>query len=254
MTGLEISSSEPATVRVGRGKPCRHSGVLLGGLALLLGLIFGLQQFSHWDARGAGRLLSLAEHLPSSVSGWRGEDRPMANTEALAGMVKEVLNYDDAILRTYHRNNQEFSVFLAYWQAGKMPARTVAFHIPDKCWVAAGWVRVAADYDYRREWGNRPLAPAQYREFVDGTMRQHVIYWHIYNGQAIRYNPNGSPSDLSMLTDLLRRGLRQKGEQYFIRIASASPIETLWAEPGFQDILELIAPLGPGLNSTVEQF
>ena len=68
------------------------------------------------------------------------------------------------------------------------------------------------------------------------------------------YNPDGSPGDLTILTDLWERGLHQKGEQYFIRISSRTRLEQLWEEDGFQEILELMAPLGPGLNPAIERF
>jgi hypothetical protein len=135
-----------------------------------------------------------------------------------------------------------------------MPSREVAFHIPDKCWVAAGWKRTAASYAFQRDSEAGRLAPAQYREFEMPGQRQHVLYWHIFNGRTIVYNPDGSPSDLSMLTDLYRRGRRQRGEQYFIRVASPAPLDQLWPDEGFQEILGLIAPLGPGLHPDVDHF
>jgi hypothetical protein len=249
MTGSAISSSESAPVRPGSA-----DRLLLAWLGVLLAALVGLQQVPASGPAGAPRVLALAEYLPRGVAGWRAEDLPMAGTEALAGVVQEVLNYDEAVLRAYRRDGREFTVFVAYWRAGKMPARSVAFHIPDKCWTAAGWSRTYADYEYRRAAAGAPLAPGQYREFVHAGARQHVVYWHVFGDRAIRYNPDGSPTDLSMLTDLLRRGFRQKGEQYFIRIASESPLDGLWSDAGFQDVLELVAALGPGLNPGVEQF
>jgi len=252
VTGPAPSSCDvPAAARARSG-----SGriLLLAVLAFLLVSAFVLQVLPYPETPVVRRDLPLPAYLPSDVAGWHGEDRPLAGTEALADAVKSTLDYDEAILRCYRKGSQEFTVYIAYWQPGKTASRDVAFHIPDKCWVSVGWKRAAADYDFRRALDGRPLAPAQYREFEQAGELQHVIYWHIFNGRAIVYNPDGSPSDLSMVTDLLRRGLRQKGEQYFIRIASSTPLDELWTDPGFRRVLEAVAPLGPGLHAVVDRF
>jgi hypothetical protein len=77
---------------------------------------------------------------------------------------------------------------------------------------------------------------------------------NLVTGVAGFFASRTSASDLSMLTDLLRRGLHQRGEQFFIRISSPGNLDALWADRGFQDVIELIAPLGPGLQASVEQF
>ncbi len=227
---------------------------LLAVLSLVLVTAFVLQALPYPQVPVVKRDIPLAAYLPMDIDGWHGEDRPLAGTESLAGAVKSTLDYDEAIFRSYRDGTREFTVYIAYWRAGKTASRDVAFHIPDKCWVSVGWKRTAADYCFRRTLDGRILAPAQYREFEQPGDRQYVIYWHIFNGRAIIYNPDGSPSDLSMITDLLRRGLRQKGEQYFIRIASSTPLDDLWTDPGFQRVMELVAPLGPGLHAGVDQF
>lgn len=197
---------------------------------------------------------SLGEYLPRSSRDWRGEDEPIADTEALRGAVNNVLNFDDGVLRKYRRGSDEFSVWVAYWKPGKMPSREIAFHIPDKCWTAAGLKRTAANYSYVRCCGGQPLSPGQYREFEAPSVHQYVVYWHIFDSRTIIYNPDGSPSDLSMLTDLWRRGLRQRGEQFFIRISSPLDLDLLWNDPGFQEVIELLASLGPGRRQEIVQF
>jgi hypothetical protein len=135
-----------------------------------------------------------------------------------------------------------------------MPAREIAFHVPDQCWVSVGWTQSAADYHYQREFEGHLLAPAQFRQFDGPNGHQYVIYWHILNGRAIVYSADGTHSQMTTLRALLRFGLRHKGEQYFIRIASQGPLDDLWNDEGFQEIMELIAPLGPGLDSNVERI
>lgn len=255
MLATKAYESEVVPV-AGRNLPARnsHRYIFPVILAALLLTAVGLQLLPYPKSVVIERAQPLAEYLPKEIFGWQAEDRPLAATEAVAGAVKKILNYDEALLRYYRKGGQEFAVYVAYWQAGKMPSREIAFHIPDKCWPTAGWKRTAADYHYQKSLDGRLLAPAQYREFEQAGKKQYVIYWHIYDGRTIIYNPDGSPSDLSMLTDLRRRGLRQKGEQYFIRISSPIPLDQLWDEEGFQEILRRIAPLGPGLHSTVERF
>jgi hypothetical protein len=234
------------------GNNPRRENLLVIGLIGLLAAVVLVQFAPSSRATVLKPNLPLADYLPTAMAGWQGVDKPLAETEALAGTVKSILNYDDTILRVYKRGGEEFTVYVAYWKPGKMPAREVAFHIPDKCWTAAGMTRTAANYCYQQEFDRKPLAPAQYREFDAGGARQNVFYWHIFDGHTIIYNPDGSPSNLSMLTDLWRRGLKQRGEQFFIRISSPHEFDALWRDPGFLEIIELLAPLGPGLSSAVE--
>jgi Protein of unknown function (DUF3485) len=246
MNGPARSGSDPATRPAPRG--------LLLLLAAALALAVGLQLLPYPAAVTVPRDTPLADYLPLQAGGWIGEDRPIAETEALVGAVQETINYREALLRAYRKDAVEFTVYLAYWEPGRMSSREIAFHIPDKCWTSVGWKRTAADYHDRRDLAGLELAPAQFRIFEAGEQRQHVLYWHIFNGRTILYNPDGSPGDLTMLTDLLHRGLRQKGEQYFIRIASNTPLENLWPDRGFLEIMELVAQLGPGLTSEIDYF
>ena len=229
-------------------------GILLVGLALLLTTAVALQVMPCPQPAAVTRDAPLTDYFPREVAGWHGEDRPPAETEAQVAVVKKVLNYDETLLRVYRKGDQEFSVYVSYWRPGKMPARELASHVPDVCWVAVGCTQSAADYHYQREFEGHLLAPAQYRVFDTLNGRQYVIYWHILNGRAIVYSTNGSLSQLTTLSALFRHGLDHKGEQYFIRIASRSPLDDLWNDEGFQEIMEFIAPLGPGLDAGVESL
>ncbi len=228
--------------------------VLLVGLALLLAAAVALQVMPGTEAAVVRRDAPLADYFPRDLVGWHGEDRPPAETEAQIARVRRLLNYDETLLRIYRKGGQEFSLYVSYWQPGKMPAREIAFHVPDKCWVSAGWTECAANHDYQRLFEGHLLAPAQYREFDAQSGHQYVIYWHVLNGRVIVYSDDGTHSQLTTLSALLRHGLGHKGEQYFIRIASQSPLDALWSDEGFQEIMELVEPLGPGLDSRVERF
>jgi len=236
------------------GRLGRTRGALLAWLAALLVAATVLQILPSRDSNVVKRGVPLAEYFPREMDGWHSEDRPLAETPEQVKAVEKILQFDEAILRIYRKGDQEFSVYVAYWRPGKMPAREIAFHVPDQCWVSVGWKERAAAYHYQREFEGRLLAPAQYREFDGLNGRQYLLYWHILNGRAILYSPDGTHSQLTTLNALFRHGLSHKGEQYFIRIASRGSIDELWNEDGFQEIMELIAPLGPGLESTVERF
>ena len=244
--------SDQATAR--RAPVSRLQGVLFAWLVLVLVIAVVLQVLPGRDSVVIKRELQLADYFPREMAGWRGEDRPLAETQAQLTRVNKLLQFDEALLRVYRMAGQEFSVYVAYWKPGKMPAREIAFHVPDQCWVSVGWRERAADFHYQREFEGRRLAPAQYREFEAGNEVQHVLYWHILNGRAIVYSADGAHSQLTTLNALFHHGLSHKGEQYFIRIASAMPLDELWNDEGFQEIMELIAPLGPGLQSTAENF
>lgn len=195
---------------------------------------------------------ALAEYLPKHVGNWVSKDLPLAGTEAMDGKVEEILRFDDAILRQYRQGGREFTVYIAYWRPGQISSREVAFHIPDKCWVFNGWKREFVDIDYRCTVGGNPVSAAQYRIFSSSGGKQHLIYWHVYDGRVILYRPDDSPSDLTMLTDLLKRGLRQRGEQYFLRVASSTPLSELWLDSGFQEVISRVVQLGPDSAQEIE--
>ncbi|HEY9154658.1 MAG TPA: exosortase-associated EpsI family protein [Opitutaceae bacterium] len=225
---------------------------LVALLTTLLAIAVGLQFVSPNHKAVVARSASLDLYLPAQTAGWESEDHPLGDTENLSAVVKTTLNYDEALLRTYHKGPRQFTVYIAYWAAGKMSSREVAYHTPDICWPAAGWERIQSNEAYPVP--GFKFAPAQYREFVLNGQQVQVLFWHTYDGKTIAYDPNGRPSRASMLTDLMSRGLAQKGEQYFIRITSPKGFEDLWNDDGFREVMELIGPLGPGLSNRLEGF
>lgn len=229
----------------------RERSVLIT-LLLLLPLACVLQLIASPDSAPFKRQRPLAEYFPTTIAGWTGEDRPLGETESVSKTALKLLNYDEAFQRVYRKNGKEFVVYVAYWKAGKVPARDVAFHTPDQCWVGVGWKRMAIDYRYQPAFEGHLLAPAQYREFDSPGDRVYVLYWHILNGQSIVYSADGPPSQIATIKELFRHGYAHKGEQYFIRLSSEIPPNLLWTDEGFQSILELIAPFGPGFVSKAD--
>lgn len=228
---------------------------LLSILGLLTALSCGALQFAHFPLLAVvARNTSLTNYFPEQMSGWQSEDRSLAETEAVAEEVERILQYDEYVYRSYKKDGREFSLYVCYWKPGKMPSREIAFHIPDKCWPTAGWERTSVTHDFKFSHPPVPLGPGQLRAFTQKGHTQHVLYWHIFSGRILVYNRDGSPGDLTIFTDLLKLGLKLRGEQYFIRISSPEPLETLAEDDGFQQILELVAPLGPGIDPTLLEF
>jgi hypothetical protein len=180
----------------------------------------------------------LKNSLAAEPVGWTVIDQPIADTAEMQKAVGELLNYDDAILRSYRRGGQQFDVYAAYWRPGKMSERLVAGHSPDVCWVAAGWSMIA------KESPATPLAlgtwapsAGQYRVFRDarGAMRW-VVFWHVAGGRRVDYG-QGVPPWWTVFSDLAARGFNQRSSQYFVRVSANVPWEELNGDEGFRRVL-----------------
>lgn len=141
--------------------------------------VFALQFLPLPEATRVPRTASLAEFFPTTMNGWTAKDLPLAETEATVDQVEKILRFDEFVFRSYQKQGVEFSVYVAYWEPGRIAAREVAFHIPDKCWVAAGWKRQSATYDHTVSVAGEELAPAQLRQFSLSGNLQNVMYWHV---------------------------------------------------------------------------
>jgi hypothetical protein len=235
-------------------KPSRAQLGLAVTLAAGLAFAVGLQWLG---ARANGGPYTppppLAKILPENPAGWVSLDRPIADSEEMKAAINEQLNFDDGIFRIYSRGGEFFAVYAAHWAPGKMPKKSIATHTPDVCWNGNGWVR-QRDAErqpltdggtlgdaVRRSVAQAGLLPAQFRIFgSDGTdLRgtQHLVFWHIYGGEAISYDTGSEPPWYAMFSDLKKDGLGQRKEQWFVRIGSGIPLPQLWADPGFQAVL-----------------
>jgi hypothetical protein len=176
--------------------------------------------------------------LPAELAGWTAVDQPIAETAEMQRAVGELLNYDDAILRSYRRGGQQFDVYAAYWKPGKMSERLVAGHSPDVCWVAAGWSMVTKDAPAEPlALGSWAPSAGQYRVFRDGrgAMRW-VVFWHVAGDRRIDYG-QGVPPWWSVFSDLGKRGFGQRSSQYFVRVSANVPWEELNGDEGFRAVL-----------------
>jgi len=185
----------------------------------------------------------LIKQLPKAPTGWLSTDQPIASTPEMQKAVNEMLNYDEAVFRTYSSNGISFSVYAAYWSPGRFHPRLISIHTPDVCWVGNGMTQVKADYNYQLKIDSQTLWHGQYREFTANGIQTNVVYWHILNGKPSGYaeGPNSLSQDFfaTMWRDM-HEGI---GEQYFIRISSDSSIEKCIKEPVFTQILQHFGPI-----------
>ena len=220
---------------------------LVIGLTALLGVGVGLQLvFSLREEPKAESRLRLAELIAKSASDWVVTDEPIGMTEAVSEAALKTLNLDDFVYRRYRRGGVSFTVYAAYWAAGKMPTRLVASHTPDRCWTENGMRCVDLKFKQTYEVKGRPLLPADWRVFVSGEARTQVVYWHLVEGKLYDSGDrfNAVPHPLLWWKDTLEQATYGSREQLFVRVAAEVPLEQIWSDPGFQDVMESVAKLG----------
>ena len=139
-------------------------------------------------------------------------------------------------------------MYVAYWGAGKMPTRLVASHTPDRCWTENGWRCLAMKFKQRQNFGTVALQPAEWRLFEPplGGAPVYVLYWHLVDGRIYDYGErfNNVPSPVRWWKDAVEQALHGSQEQYFIRLTSSEPLENLWNDPGFAQVLTGLSQLG----------
>jgi hypothetical protein len=191
----------------------------------------------------------LAQAVPLALSGgWTGKDVPLGANEFLSNEVGKVLNYDAVLNREFSRGGETFGVYVAYWGAGKMPTRLVASHTPDRCWTENGWRCLAMKFKQPEIFEGAVLQPAEWRIFEPplGGSPTYVLYWHLVEGHAYDYGDrfNNVPSPVLWWKDAVQQAVLGSREQYFIRLTGNEPLETLWSDPGFAEVLRGLGRLG----------
>jgi hypothetical protein len=86
------------------------------------------------------------------------------------------------------------------------------------------------------------LPAAEYRLFTSGEVRQHVWFWHLYDGAAITQRDPRSARELLALA--WRYGFRKNGDQLFVRVSSNRPWNTIAGEPLMAGIFANLRSLG----------
>lgn len=225
--------------------PSSGRRVLLGGsMVLLLGAIALVIYGGHRPMRRTfhghvADLLPTAADLP----GWTIQELPIADTPEMQKKVGEVLNFDDGAFCIYTHGTDRLSVYIAYWTPGRMSSRLVAGHTPDVCWVNGGWKVDAAESGAELAvdisgpgtpqrasvQAVTPLLPAEERTMSKDGATEYVAFWHRVGDEIVSYRTHGLPPWYAAFGDMLRRGLDQRQEQFFIRISSNRPVSE-WPE------------------------
>ncbi|MCX6953074.1 MAG: exosortase-associated EpsI family protein [Verrucomicrobia bacterium] len=179
-----------------------------------------------------GKVINL---LPSAPAGWARSEKIIAETPEIKQAVAELLNYKDAVLVDYTQGRRRVSVYIAYWEPGRMSQRLVAGHTPDVCWVANGWKKETAAHLRPPSQIAVERLMAQDRVFTFGEQTEYVWYWHIV-GNQVRPPSDGHKPWHQWFSDLLSYGLNQRQEQFFVRISSNEPLDADLNQPLFAHI------------------
>ncbi len=88
------------------------------------------------------------------------------------------------------------------------------------------------------------LKPAQAGTYEIAGNVQHVLFWHLHHGELVAYNTGKQPPWYAGLTDLWHGGFNQRGEQFFIRIASNVPMTEAIKTDALRNALQALGPIG----------
>jgi hypothetical protein len=239
------------------------SRILMGGIAALLVAAVGFVVLGEALKPKQSFTGALQGTFPSAgeLSEWSVRFLPVAESAEMQRAVGEMLNFDQAAYAQYINGPTEVSLYAAYWSPGKMSHRLIAVHTPDVCWLGAGWERMEG-YQTRLEllvgqWratraAQRPELkvteslnlqpvgrfPWEYRKFRLAERTEYVVFLHLVGGRALGYGVEGVPPWYSVIGDLLDRGLRQREEQFFVRISGNRPLPELLATEPVRQFLQ----------------
>lgn len=200
----------------------------------------------------AGKLI---QRLPETVGSWVGREESLGPSEFVAAQAERILNFDDYAYRIYRRGNQTLGVYIAYWEAGRMPTHKVASHTPDRCWTENGWRCDDMRFSVPVAFHGVELKPAQWRQFTPPGRAgdtQFVLFWHTVGDELYDYGDrfNARPHPVKWLRDSLAYAVKGSQEQFFIRLTSDQPVEEVLKDPSLAPLMEVLAELGLRLPGT----
>ncbi len=202
----------------------RRGVLLFLGAVLFLAMVVGIVGSRLTPVRSYR--MSLRSLFPDSaiLRGWEVRRQPVAETLEMQRAVGEILSFTDAEFAHYSNGGLRVSVFLAYWEPGRMSHRLVAGHSPDVCWVGGGWsLRSTESVVVTTAAIIGDAMPFEYRVFELNGQAEYVIFCHLLGGEPMTYRTLGRPPWHAMFSDLFTLGLRQREEQFFVRISSNRP-------------------------------
>jgi hypothetical protein len=172
-------------------------------------------------------LLPRADDLPH----WSLTYSPVAETAEMQRAVGEILNFDDAVHAIYTSGDMHVAIYAAYWSPGKMSHRLVAGHTPDVCWVGGGWTPQVLPKSVDYSVAGLGTLPLEHRVYRLRERTEHVVFCHLIGGKAMSYGTAGLPPWYAAFSDLFTKGMRQREEQFFVRISSNRPWEEFQETP-----------------------
>lgn len=180
----------------------------------------------------------LEDILLDELPGWEVKDMDLAESEEMQERVAQILNYTQAIYRTYRRGSTEVGVYVGYWAPKTMPVRQVNAHTPDVCWVLNGWSVEDRQFAVAYEAQGDSLRPAEVRQMEKQNHTLYVAYWHVIGDRTYVNRSVNIWNRMQPIQSLFRYGLHQQEAQFFIRISSNRPLDEIWDDAGFQQIIE----------------
>ena len=224
----------------------KRGSLMLPALVLVFGVAMQGVQIFRETPKPRGPHLTRA--VPLDLPGWSGREVPLGPSEFISSEVEKVLNYDEVLYREYSRSGGSFGVYVAYWGAGKMPTRLVASHTPDRCWTENGMRCLQMKFKQPEVFEGAALQPAEWRVFEPpaGGNPVYVLYWHLVEGRTYDYGDrfNDVPDPFLWWKDAVQQAVLGSREQYFIRLTSSEPLENIWSDPGFAEVLRGLGRLG----------
>lgn len=206
---------------------------LLLATGLILSLALGLSFWAGLQSEDDEPWAPLVSRLPMSVNGWRGEDVPLGETEAVRSAV-EKLNYDDYIYRVYRKDGKEVFVYAMFWRQGSVSVREMAGHTPDGCWTAGGAKYCAPIERKGFTLGNQPTLAGEARAFAfPNGSRVNVVWWHLWGGKLVdrNYSDRNIMPMLRETWEWLVRNKGRKRDQLMVRIHGTDSLDQLVLTP-----------------------
>ena len=193
----------------------------------------------------------LAQLVPANFGAWEAEDLPVSESREMTARVENLLKYDDVLSRLYKGPGIQLSLYVAYWNAGKIPVHEVGVHTPDTCWVVNGWKCTDRKSNCRKNVNGKPLKPFEYGKYTKDGHTEYVIFWHLVGDwtnhikyEGWRNGLRGRIERLPFLFESFKKfGFNQRREQLFIRLSSSQPFSDLWSDPEFEEFIQKMAPL-----------
>jgi exosortase len=214
------------------------------GVGAALVLVFALDTHRRSTANASDPAPDLAQLVPAQFPGWE-----KVTTDDLSPFTAE-LQTDHLIERNYFHGAapgpSQITIYLAYWEPGRVPVSLVESHTPETCWPGTGWVGLpppTATAISTYSVAGRTLPPPTELFFKDGNgTPRYTWYWHLDAGRLIA--PVNPFSPRALLGLAWRYGFLTSGEQWFVRISSNRPWVQIADEPLVASVLAKLQPMG----------